>query len=150
MTRHETFLALQAQDTEDCVLWGHGQNGIGYGTVRHNGKKQYVHRLSCEMAHGAPEPGQTEAAHSCRNRHCFNPRHLRWATPAENNADKLRDGTLNRGERNGSAKLTPYQVREMRIYARSGVKQRELAKYYGVAQTSVSDVVTGRKWGWLV
>jgi len=151
-TRYDAFLTLQATQTDECVLWPYAVSGRGYGGVWLNGKKQYTHRLSCQLTHGdPPTPAHTDAAHSCRNRACINPRHLRWATSKENQADKLRDGTNigTRGAQHWKAKLTEYQVREMRIYARSGVKQRELAEYYGVTQPSVSDVVSGRTWGWL-
>lgn len=148
-TRYETFLELQAQQTDECVLWPYGQNGHGYGRVDHDGTRYPTHRLSCTIAHGEPPFPKADAAHSCNNRACMNPRHLRWATRADNCADRISDGTANRGERHGNSKLTEYQVREMRIYARSGVTQQNLAAYYGVAPRAISMIVRGKRWGWL-
>lgn len=146
---YEIFLEMQAQETDECVLWPYATNGRGYGKFLRNKVLCYTHRLSCEMEHGlAPFP-RAEAAHSCRNRHCFNPRHLRWATRAENAADTIRDKTSTRGSRQPTSKLTEYQVREMRIYARSGVKHRDLATYYGVSYQTISQIMRGKRWGWL-
>jgi len=150
LTRYDEFLEMQAQETDDCILWPYSQDGRGYGQMRSKGRVRKVYRASCEMAHGQPTTPNHEVAHSCRNRSCFNPRHLRWATRAENASDRLKDGTAPRGENCGTAKLTTYLVREMRIYARSGVQQKELAAYYDVSEPTVSQIVNRQSWEWLV
>jgi len=38
----------------------------------------------------------------------------------------------------------------MRIYARSGVQQKELAAYYDVSEPTVSQIVNRQSWEWLV
>jgi hypothetical protein len=51
-----------------------------------------------------------------------------------------------RGERNGTAKLTEIQVREIR--RRIGtLSLRQLAKEYGVSHTAIRRAATGAKWG---
>lgn len=51
------------------------------------------------------------------------------------------------GERHYSAKLTAEQVREIRVrYARGGVTMAVLGQEYGVAGTSVSQIVRRMKW----
>lgn len=144
-TAYKTFLKMQAQETDDCILWPYSKAKAGYGQVL----GQTTHRLSCEMTYGpAPFP-KAEAAHSCRNRHCFNPRHLRWATPAENNADKLRDGTHNRGSRQGQSRLTEDDVRLIRYQVAKGTKQSVFVKHFGVDPTTISRVVLRKNWAWL-
>lgn len=52
------------------------------------------------------------------------------------------------GENNRSAKLTLAQVCEIRQrYERGSVSQAALAAEYGIAQTTVSAVVRGKRWG---
>jgi hypothetical protein len=83
----------------------------------------YVHRLVLEAFAGLCPAGQ-EAPHgpdgSLDNRR---PENLEWGTKDKNNGpDKVRDGTLACGERNGQARLTADAVREIRQrYAVGGI-----------------------------
>lgn len=89
-----------------------------------------------------------EAAHTCGVRLCVNQRHVRWATSAENEADKLIHGRDNRGERCGANVLSVEQVLDIRRRWPDEL-QRVLAAEYGVKQQTISEIVTRRNWGWL-
>lgn len=104
----------------------------------------------CETAHG-PRPSDIhEAAHSCGNGSlgCGNPKHLRWDTPEGNHADKVEHGTTNRGERQWQARLTEADVRDIRAMLGT-TKQKDIASLYGLNPCVISEIKTGRKWGWL-
>lgn len=58
-------------------------NGNGYRTMTVDGRKQYVHRISYLLFHGSIPPRMV-IDHLCRNRGCWNPRHLDLTTNAEN------------------------------------------------------------------
>lgn len=149
-TAHEELERLSNIETDECVLWPYSLNTSGYGQINHEGRSERVHRLSCERAHGAPPtPEHTDAAHSCRNRDCLNPRHLRWATRAENLADCVKDGTDNRGPRHSNAKLTVFDVQSIRHYAACGTKYQVLADHFGVARKTIGNLVRGTYWSWL-
>jgi O-acetyl-ADP-ribose deacetylase (regulator of RNase III) len=78
---------------------------------------------------------------------CVNPDHLRWGTRLENAADKVAHGTMARGERVGSAKLTAAQVEEIRErYAAGGIAQEALGREFGVVHATISRIVSGRSW----
>jgi hypothetical protein len=50
----------------------------------------------------------------------------------------------------GRTKLTDAQVREIRDRCEHGeAARREIAAEFGVSASTVSDIVTGRTWGWL-
>jgi hypothetical protein len=46
-----------------------------------------IHRFTCWAAHGPPPALKMVAAHSCNNKACLNPMHLRWLTHADNFAE---------------------------------------------------------------
>ena len=130
--------AALTSETDDCILWPFGLI-MGYAQIN---KGEYGHHFICEQAHGPRPPGY-EAAHNCGVPACINPRHLRWATAVDNQADRLRHGTSNRGERHGLAKLTAAEV--LAIRAASGF-EREIGEQFGVARTTVSAIRKRRRW----
>jgi hypothetical protein len=75
---------------------------------------------------------------------------LSYGTPAQNNgADRLRDGTLPRGERSGSSKLTEAQVVAIKSRSAAGESRAALGREFGVRPESISHIALGRSWGWL-
>lgn len=120
----------------------------GYGQVRLSGKSVYAHRLAWALNNGADPTGKV-VMHTCDNRKCVNPEHLRLGTQAENVADmdqKDRRRTVAyAGEGNGNSKLTASQVAEIRSLM--GVEtQVSLAKRFGVSQAHVSKIQAGVAW----
>lgn len=60
--------------------------------------------------------------------------------------ERWANGALdNRGAKNGSARLTESDVREIRS-SYPGVSNRDLARRYGVHVTTMQDVTSGRSW----
>jgi len=77
------------------------------------------------------------------------PENLQWGTPAENCADRLRDGTHQRGEKMYAHKLTEIQVIEIRKRYAAGETRRVLADEFGVSQSAITGCVKRRTWAWL-
>ncbi len=142
------FERLSGIVSDDCVLWPYAVDGKGYGVLRgSDGKLRRTHRMSC-IKHYGPSPDK-HVAHSCRNRHCLNPRHLRWATPTENMRDKIRDGTHMQGSDQNGAKLTADQVLRMRELRVSGTPVRDIAAEFGVHVQTTYKATSGASWAWL-
>jgi hypothetical protein len=114
----------------------------GYGQIHSKGQTAYAHRVAWELANG-PIPEGAFVIHSCDNRRCVNPDHLRIGTYLDNIGDmtgKLRHA---HGVKNGQAKLTVKQVKAIR--AASGV-HTDIAERFGVSQALVSMIRTRRIW----
>jgi hypothetical protein len=126
--------------------WPFGKNGVGYGTFQLDGRSVLVHRLACEAVHGRAPADKPIAAHWCGNRCCANPQHLRWATQAENMADKVTHGTAQRGEKHGGAKLTWDEVREIRSLLNAGHYGKDVARQFGVSKSTISFIRRGQTW----
>lgn len=131
--------------TETCWLWTAGCSKEGRGQFRFNEKVQLAHRVSWFIA-GHTIPDGHVIRHKCRAANCVNPAHLETGTRAQNNADKIRDGTSARGIKHHKCKLTEAQVLE--IFA-SDKTQRAIADEYGISRTNVSSIKHGNSWGWL-
>lgn len=135
---------------DECLIWPFACDPSGYGVVNIGGRKCFAHRVMCEAVYGLPTVHDLLVCHSCGNGHlgCVNPEHLRWGTPAENSANMVKHGTVYRGEKCVSAKLTEEDVRSIRCLA-GVLHQKEIAGAFGVSRRTVGDVINGRTWGWL-
>jgi hypothetical protein len=67
----------------DCWHWPKSKTTAGYGDVRYEGKHVLVHRLFYEKFIGAIPKGLT-IDHLCRQKDCFNPKHMEVVTLKEN------------------------------------------------------------------
>lgn len=135
------FVSQSGWSEAECVIWPFSFDAHGYPLLAVGYKRTHAHRVTCELVHGPPPAGRYEAAHSCGVSSCFNPSHLRWATPSENNADKVNHGTNSRG-------LAAEDVRRIRREVAVGGHgtQRRLARELNVSESAISAVVHGRTW----
>lgn len=110
------------------------------GTVR----MVYKHRLVAEafipnpnglplVCHGPNGVGDNSAAN------------LYWGTCQTNSDDTVRDETRKTRDRHPMVKLTEAQVEEIRSLL-GKVRQRDIAKKYGVARSTISAISTKRSW----
>jgi hypothetical protein len=81
-----------------CWEWQGGHDAAGYGRLDLDGQPVRAHRLAWELTNGKSVPDGMSILHSCDNRLCCRPNHLRPGTGAENNADMRKRGRFRRGE----------------------------------------------------
>jgi hypothetical protein len=115
-----------------------------------DGQLRAVHLWACEDRHGPQPSPKHNVAHACGKGRggCVNPVHLRWATRAENEADKIEHGTSNRGNNNGRAKLTEAEVIEIRSLEGT-MLLREIGDLFGIKASTVCTIHKRRTWSWL-
>lgn len=118
---------------DDCWEWTLSKYRTGYGQVSGG---LYAHRMAWELSH-EPIPSGMIIMHTCDNRACCNPNHLRLGTDLDNVRDKYSKG------RGVTVGLTEEQVAE--IY-RDPRFQKVIAREYGVSQSQISNIKTGKQW----
>lgn len=121
------------------------KGGYLAASLRH--KTYLVHTLVLE-AFVSARPEGMQACHGDGNPANNREGNLRWDTAKNNHADKLTHGTDFRGEKNPSVCLTQSQVNEIkeRLKAAKWGDVSRIAREYGVDQTTISDIKTGRTW----
>lgn len=125
----------------------------GYLVFTLGDKTFLAHRLVATTWIGPPPSPIHEVAHSDGSRTNNHWRNLRWATPAENQADRKRHGTYVFGQNAYSAKLTDEQadlIRQAyaghgRRYVGGAVTMQALADAHGVSITQVSRIVNAKQ-----
>jgi len=142
---------------DGCWEWQAGTGHWGYGSFRARGleepwgyREQLAHRWSWFFTYGEL-PRKQPILHSCDNPPCVRPSHLRLGTHADNAADRRgrgRNGNR-QGERNGATKLTAADVTAIRARWVPNDRQNStaaIARDFGVAQSNVVWIVTGKTW----
>jgi len=107
-----------------------------------------VHVAVLEAFVGPRPPGMVARHYPDRTPTNVAASNLSWASYITNNRDRREHGTEadNRGERSPNAKLTNAAVRRIRVLARRGVYQRDIAAKVGCSPSNVSRILQGDGW----
>lgn len=162
------FIAKYMVDESGCWLWTASKYGNGYGMFYLGQKIVGAHRASWQLFKGGI-PSGLFVLHKCDNPACVNPSHLFLGTQKENISDmhkKKRSGWHNdpqglakkmsaalrgkngaKGERNPAAKLTKAQVYKIKGLLAKGCSQQKIGEIFGVCQSTIGNIKTGKKWG---
>jgi hypothetical protein len=112
-----------------------------------NGKKTfaYVHHLVATAFIGPRPPGK-EVAHNDGNAENVALTNLRYATPVENDADKIAHGTRPIGIKNGHAKINDDDVREIRLRFSHGSRLCDLGHQFSIGPEAIRKIVDRKNW----
>ena len=123
----------------------------GYGRFMFKKEIKGAHVWAYEHANGPVTEGLF-VLHSCDNRRCANPAHLRLGTHQDNMDDKVERGRAYRGlgESNAASKLSAEAVLRIRHDHRNGTSRKDLAARYSVSRANIDLIVTGKRWAHLL
>lgn len=137
---------------EGCWPWLGAYRYDGYGHVCFQRKQSSAHQRAYQIVHG-PTPKGMWVLHSCDNRKCANPAHLRLGTRRENIQDAIDRNRLARGERTKSNKLTAADVlairKEYKFITPATTNAPSLARKYGVGLNTIHYAARGESWSHL-
>lgn len=142
---HEKVMArVVVDDQSGCWVWQGGCGFNGYARLRRgaNGKPVYCHRVMFEHHHG-PVPEGHVVMHTCDNRRCVNPAHLRLGTQKDNVLDMYKKG------RSGRSTLSEKEVRAIHSMSENGIPADAIANEFRIASCTVYEIVSGRSWSWV-
>jgi hypothetical protein len=128
-----------------CWVWTGAIRPDGYGSFWVGGSKSPVrlaHRIAWKLWRGELDGCVLHAPIVCHNRRCVNPDHLRIGTMADNNRDRILDGTDNAGSRHPASKLTEEQAQFIRSSTKTGI---DLAREFNVSEGTISMIRSGKR-----
>jgi hypothetical protein len=135
-----------------CDVEARTKQGLPSGVPRTSRAHVRIIRIMWSRFYGIPWPEGLFACHHCDEPRCSNPQHIFPGTHGENIKDAFNKrgawGSIQRGEKHGPAKLALEDVIQIRKLLRKGESQGQIGKYYGIAQSTVSNIATGKRWGW--
>jgi hypothetical protein len=143
--RKEIKYTVKENDCWNCI--SHGVDSNGYPVSFINKKRQRLYRymfIKNALADGVDLPDEFVVRHTCDNRLCINPKHLIIGTHQQNVQDRVSRNRSAKGEKNGRAKLSSEQVKEIR--QDNTTPKMVLAKHYGVDPKLIRDIQNNRTW----
>ncbi len=141
-----------------CWLWKAGHYGTGYGAFSIQSKNYGAHVIAFLISGGTLTKEKPHVLHSCNNRGCVNPAHLRAGSQQDNVDDAIRNGNHGlaltnyprkraKGSQHGMAILNEKIVREIRVTYKPGYGNRvRLMKKYGVSKAAIQQILSRKTW----
>ncbi len=133
------------------ILKGSFVPPTGYKSVvlSRNNKKpkhQWVHRLVLKTFLGEPPTPKHQCAHNDGNSINNYIDNIRWATCKENQHDKIRHGTILRGEKITQSKLKTKDVIIIKKLIICGENNTQIAKKFNVTHSLISAIKLNKVW----
>lgn len=131
---------VENKDPDECWNWLGKKTRDGYGALRRNGRFMSAHRASYEISTGDSANGYC-VMHTCDNKTCVNPRHLKKGTHKENMQDMVAKGRQGKQLPRKKPTLPARSVLSIRRNYLLGQSKNSLAKEFGISTRSVRDII---------
>jgi hypothetical protein len=134
---------IDIRGDDECWPWTGAKMWKGYGVVALDRSVYRACRVMLAL-HGHRNDSLM-CCHSCNNRGCVNPKHLRLGTAKENHMDRLAAGNpTNRGKHyRQSPRLSEADVCRVRaLYG--NVSNVQIAKLFGVSASTIGNIGRGK------
>lgn len=140
----QRFLEKIKIEESGCWKW-YGCTNQKYGVMRFKGKNESAHRFSYRNFVDQ-EIGNKFVCHKCDHPLCVNPDHLFLGSHEQNMKDATNKRRYAFGEKHYQNKLKEKDIEEIQILYKSGLSQSKICELFGVEQTVISGVLSGKNW----
>lgn len=126
-------------ESSGCWVWQRSKHKNGYGWLKVFGKVVSAHRYSYEI-HKGKIPEGMEILHSCDNKRCINPGHLRVGTHKENMAEASTRGLIRSKDSHpmfGKKNPRPRQANIVMVLGVEYESQKEAERALGLGSGTV-------------
>lgn len=130
-------------NSNECWNWKLATDRYGYGKVRIGGVVYIAHRAAYEIANSCVPNGK-HVLHSCDNRICCNPAHLKPGSHLDNMHDM--DARGRRVGVRAARNMTLEKANELRQDFKMGASKRGLARKYNISPVYVRQILGGKYW----
>lgn len=144
----EERLLRHVKKSSHCWNWqGPVFHETGYGVFWYKTDDAFevsTHRTAYRIFVG-PIPPDLSVLHSCDNRRCVNPKHLRVGTARDNAADRVvrNRSNIKYGEEHHHTKLSDADILTICESSAAGTSRAELAAHFGVHPKYVGALING-------
>jgi hypothetical protein len=146
---------VNVKNPDECWPWIGSVTKSGYGRTWINDKGYYAHRVIFNLANpnmiqlSAPTNKKAKGflMHTCDNRICCNPNHLRVADLRENNLDARTKGRVKQksgGDHHRSV-FTNEQIDEIMAMRHNGMTAKMIAEQMNANRSTIKSLLLRRK-----
>lgn len=137
---------------DGCWDWQGATSSTGYGSLTFHGRAATAHRVAAFLSGlvsdiQAPKNrrGLGFILHSCDNRRCCNPAHMKVGTYADNQLEAYarQRRKAYKGEAHANAKQTKESVVLIKDMYAHGISQEAIARLLEVSQSGISKILLG-------
>lgn len=138
----------------ECWKWTGRVGTDGYGRLAFEQKEYLPHRVAFMVTEHTKISRNILVIQKCGNKLCCNPAHFNVISRKQKLEEMAERGSVRgfaqRGEDNGSAKITNQQAREIKVlFATGRYSKTKLGRMYGVSSRAIRELVNGVWWKWL-
>lgn len=149
-----TLAYIKANSLEDphtgCWMWQRYIDNRGRAKMRVQGEIKWIHREAWQLYHNRKFRFGSYACHTCDRPACVNPLHIYEGDAGTNRRDAIARNRIDRAKLKTNKVVSLEIVQDIRSKCKPHKsytgKMKELAVEYGIAYTTVRDIVWHRTW----
>ena len=126
----------------ECWEWDSRIGQDGYGQFHFRGKNTHSHRVAWMLKNDKEIPEGMIILHTCDNKRCVNPYHLKLGTYSDNLADAMERTPYRMGRK---SRFYDGEVWLMKKLYYGGTEQKLIAKMFRATQSYISNLINDNR-----